>query len=192
VNPQWLTIIGPVVTAAAANQVRADVLTTTVPIYPIGSSDKSSATILEILKVHFNIDPAHNSQAPVGAVATEFHWALGHSVGETRATGATAELSTFILGLQSGLLTFGSIEEITDANGTNIESRISNPYNVVMDLTDGAGHGVLYANPTITLSTTQQSSTTLAWANFNIVVRLLYRYKKVGLTEYIGLVQAST
>ena len=100
-------------------------------------------------------------------------------------------MSTNTLTVLQGLVAMGNMEGFSGANGTNITSIYRPPYNVDMDLTDGAGHGLLYANPNITFSCTQSNETIRLWTFFNVVFRILYRYKKVGLTEYIGLVQST-
>lgn len=62
----------------------------------------------------------------------------------------------------------------------------------IHDLTDGAGHGVLIATDNVWLT---------AWLNgavpdigttaqLNVYAELLYRFKKVTLQEYIGIVQS--
>lgn len=60
------------------------------------------------------------------------------------------------------------------------------PY--VMNLTDGAGHGILVATDSIFV---QLVSTTTS-QTVDAVVRLFYRWKNVGLAEYVGIVQSQT
>lgn len=55
-----------------------------------------------------------------------------------------------------------------------------------MDLTDGAGHGYLVATDQIfaqVVSTTTSNSNTVSY-------KILYRWKNVGLAEYVGIVQS--
>jgi len=55
------------------------------------------------------------------------------------------------------------------------------------DLTDGAGHGILLATDYIYL----QSRVFPVFAGAsNFAVKILYRFKNVGVTEYIGIVQS--
>lgn len=63
------------------------------------------------------------------------------------------------------------------------------------DLTDGAGHGVLVATDNIFL--TLQTAATVVGASATITAAtgfgecaILYRFKEVGLAEYIGIVQS--
>lgn len=58
----------------------------------------------------------------------------------------------------------------------------------VMDLTDGAGHGLLVATDSISL---QCASTATNQTN-GCDVKILYRYKNVPIQEYVGIVQSQT
>lgn len=60
------------------------------------------------------------------------------------------------------------------------------------DLTDGAGHGVLIATDNVWLTAFLNGAvpdigTTAA---LNVYADLLYRFKKVTLQEYVGIVQS--
>jgi len=57
---------------------------------------------------------------------------------------------------------------------------------IMVDLTDGAGHGVLFAGDRIYM----QGSTSNMVGNKIFSVKLLYRFKTVSLTEYVGIVQS--
>jgi hypothetical protein len=56
----------------------------------------------------------------------------------------------------------------------------------VMDLTDGAGHGILIATDSIFIAVSETGYT----GPNNIAVKIMYRLVEVGLQEYIGLVQS--
>lgn len=62
------------------------------------------------------------------------------------------------------------------------------------DLTDGAGHGVLVAtdNVFLTLQTALSSiiGTSVGGITGVAECAILYRFKEVGLAEYIGIVQS--
>lgn len=64
--------------------------------------------------------------------------------------------------------------------------QIVNEGPIIQDLSDGAGHGILIATDQIFLQI-QSSSTSAAQA---MKAKLLYRWKNVGLAEYIGVVQS--
>lgn len=57
----------------------------------------------------------------------------------------------------------------------------------VIDLTDGAGHGILIATDQIYIACSESgysaSPNTLSY-------KIMYRLKTVGLTEYVGMVQS--
>jgi len=55
-----------------------------------------------------------------------------------------------------------------------------------VDLTDGAGHGVLFAGDRIYM---QISSANMVGAK-EFAVKILYRFKTVSLAEYVGIVQS--
>lgn len=74
------------------------------------------------------------------------------------------------------------------ANATPISSTFlySEQDPIVHDLTDGAGHGLLVATDQIYLTLG-----TFAFQNETYVkCKIMYRYKSVTLTEYIGIVQS--
>lgn len=55
----------------------------------------------------------------------------------------------------------------------------------VLDTTDGAGHGFLVATDNIFLAANTSNFTAAA----TMVCKILYRFKEIGLEEYIGIVQ---
>ena len=73
------------------------------------------------------------------------------------------------------------------SEGTGLTTCIMNtPF--VVDLTDGVGHGLLVATDSIFVGNIQTAATSPINASVN--VRLLYRWKNVGLSEYIGIVSS--
>lgn len=63
----------------------------------------------------------------------------------------------------------------------------ASPESPVVDLTDGAGHGVLVAADKLFFAAYADT----AKADRGVVALILYRWKNVSLSEYIGIVQAS-
>jgi hypothetical protein len=57
---------------------------------------------------------------------------------------------------------------------------------LVLDVTDGAGHGVLIATDSIYA---QVNSANTATTN-TVYFKLLYRFKEVNIIEYVGIVQS--
>ena len=64
---------------------------------------------------------------------------------------------------------------------------VMNVWPYVIDLTDGAGHGMICAVDSLYFSVW-----TANWATStnNAYVKILYRYKNIGLPEYVGIVQS--
>lgn len=58
--------------------------------------------------------------------------------------------------------------------------------NPSIDLTDDSGHGVIFCGQKIYLSITPTAVETVASCDYN--ARILFRWKNVSLTEYIGVV----
>ncbi|GAH36218.1 unnamed protein product, partial [marine sediment metagenome] len=71
------------------------------------------------------------------------------------------------------------------AAGTSVSFQ---PSMIIQDLTDGAGHGVLVASDYIYVSINTEAWSGAATYYFKI----LYRFKTVNLTEYIGIVQSQS
>jgi hypothetical protein len=57
----------------------------------------------------------------------------------------------------------------------------------IIDLTDGAGHGIIFAGQNLYL-TNSPTTTNGSNAGESFKARILYRWKNVSLTEYIGVV----
>jgi len=60
-----------------------------------------------------------------------------------------------------------------------------------VDLTDDSGHGIIFCGQKVYLSavfTTAQTGTQTAAASVTYSCRILFRWKNVSLTEYIGVV----
>jgi len=67
--------------------------------------------------------------------------------------------------------------------GVNMDTFNSDP---CVDLTDDSGHGVIFCGQKIYLSMTPTAVETVATCKFT--ARILFRWKNVSLTEYIGVV----
>lgn len=70
------------------------------------------------------------------------------------------------------------------AGGTGLEAIEQEPR--MMDLTDGAGHGILIASDNIYLAINCTNYAAAAGIN----VKILYRWKDVTIQEYVGIVQS--
>jgi len=106
-----------------------------------------------------------------GAGDTTKHWIMGIATTKLPGSGAPAPS-----------LVNGAIFHMTVRKRENMDDE---PF-IVYDLTDGAGHGRLIAADKI--YPFAQASVT---DKQDVEIRLIYRWKNVSLTEYIGLVQAT-
>lgn len=77
--------------------------------------------------------------------------------------------------------TWTETQQFVTSGGTAISSPD------IVDVTDGAGHGVIIAVDTIYFSFFTQST---GGMNGTCSVRIMYRFKNIGLPEYIGIVQS--
>lgn len=169
VNPQYLS--GQVV-LSAANTPTEVVMGT--PIVRVGTANPEHAIIMEVLKVFVDMPAVDQDNASVFSryfqisFCTSSFGASVQNIANPRCFAAVAQVH----------------RNAFSAGGTGLLDFSRDPY--VWDCTDGAGHGILIATDNIFIqaSTAQQS---LA-ATFPF--KILYRFKKVSLVEYIGIVQS--
>ena len=146
-----------------------------VPIQRLPAGGK--AQVMELLRIYWT-----RSAMPVSASTTEASDVIGFSLttsnfGTTTPTNGLAEPRVIYSRLDSNRSAF-------TAGGTYMFQDVNQ--NGSVDVTDGAGHGVLIATDNIFL---QVQSTTTGAAN-NVNMKLLYRWKNVRIEEYIGIVQS--
>lgn len=148
-----------------AVQSGADATTTTTQALPvIRAREGITPTIVEVLKVAY-------IPGAVAEVDSNIAVALG-----TKNFGATA-----VTTIDPSLIShFDSFIRITTSG------QIMPMFPYVQDLTDSAGHGVLVATDNIFA---QISSTTTSATN-SCAIWILYRFKRVGTLEYVGIVQS--
>lgn len=162
VSPQTMSFI--------VTQSGADASTTgsqPLPIEKFGSVSSNRARIIEVLKVWFYINVTGNN-AEVDSYVTAF--LTTSSFGTTATTHANPKIIASV-----------SNTHMLTTSGTFLEEQPK-----CVDLTDGNGHGVLVGTDNVYL---QVNSGTTSTAN-SVTVRILYRFKAVGLPEYIGIVQS--
>jgi len=169
VNPQLLS--------DSAAQSAADVSTTTqvvLPIQRIAANAPNMAVILEVLKVFVDFPDL----AAIGAAAeTVDSMNVNFS---TRNFGATATQFQ-----DPAIFARFSMNRLGAFTAAGTYAYLQNEMRV-MDLTDGAGHGILVATDSMFVQVNSGGT-----GNANTVrFKLLYRWKRVALTEYIGIVQS--
>jgi len=167
VNPQWMTL--SLLTLTANNQ--ATTQQTQLPVTRTQGA-RGKATIIEILKVQFFANSINNTPA-AGGDLRQFTVTLSTAAQASAAPSipnTIAYTNTQFFGAFSAGQSFYAV--------TN--------YPIQQDLTDGAGHGVLVATDSIYLN-----GVTFGYAAQGVFgCRILYRFKDVSLTEYIGIVQS--
>lgn len=167
VSPQ---LLGAIVTLSAANTFTQ----TTVPV-PIQrySAGRERALVMEVLKVFFDLgEPDANPAA-------------GGSLLAFSAYLSTSSQASFPTMDNPVVFAFGQkvVRGAFTAAGT-YGTYASDPF--TLDLTDGAGHGVLVATDNIFLGAVSSGFTAVSACS----IKILYRFKEVTLAEYIGIVQS--
>ena len=170
VNPQFLNFE---VTTSAANTFTEVTLGT--PIVRVGTGPANSrSVIMEILKVFVEF-PELDLDAAAATNRVEILTIATTTQGTTQ----------FRLGNPRCLVrAVHSVRNAFTAAGTGMLDVQNDP--VVIDLTDGDGHGVLVATDNIFIGFNTAGFTAVALTSGKI----LYRFKEVELVEYIGIVQS--
>lgn len=167
VNPQWLNF--------SVTQSAADTTTTATQNIPIQRLPQGGrAQVLEVLRVEIS-----TSSFPAIASAAEAEDSMvvflsTTSFGTTATTFSEPRVFAGISKVKQGAFTAGGSFGVEYSNIDRL------------DLTDGAGHGLLIATDSIFA---QYVSGGTGAANV-ARIKLLYRWKDVGLSEYIGIVQS--
>lgn len=165
VNPQWFR--GYVTVTANSSTESSFQL----PITRIPTANK--VTIIEVLKIQI---------APKSGLATEAVCAIGaYSI--KFATASLGTTTAFHLDDPRVLAEFNETV-LTSATGA---MQAGTPGNYVMDMTDGAGHGILVASDKLYVQATCANVADLAGV---MAFAIYYRFKTVGMREYVGIVQS--
>lgn len=167
VNPQFMH--------GSAPQTTTDTPATTTVALPVSRiPGADTATVVEVLKVYVDFP----QPTEVAVTEADRYATVSFS---TASSGTTAILF-------SDPRTFAQItlkiEDAFTAGGT-YHSVFDTP--IVFDCTDGAGHGILIATDNIYV---QFASTAWNTAAQTAYWKILYRFKEIGLLEYIGIVQS--
>ena len=169
VNPQYLR---GSITLSAANTVTQAIVGT--PIVRVGPATGNSAIIMELISLWVNF-PALDLDA---AAATN----RGAQFSMSTSTSPTA--ITLLSDASNLAFMQHTVRNAFTAAGTGTLDSNDDPH--YWSFTDGAGHGILVATDNIFF----QASTTGYNAAVAFEFKLSYRFKKVSLVEYIGIVQS--
>lgn len=167
VNPQWMTF--------TATQSGADTTTTTtqaIPVQRLPVGGKSQ--VMEVLKVFYQMPafPAIASAAEAADIRSIFL--------------STVNFGTTATSLAEPRVFSGFADELRGAFTAAGTFGSYFPNVVSFDLTDGAGHGLIIATDNIFA----QVVTSGTGATNAVFIKILYRWKNIGLQEYIGIVQS--
>ncbi len=172
VNPQYLHGI---LTLSAANTTTSITLGTPIVRVGTGSTTASQSIIMEVLKIFVDLP---NSDKDPGATGTPQSATLVFMTTDPSTTAATFENPRlFAMARRQSRSSF-------TAAGTGAQNQEVEP--IEIDLTDGAGHGILIATDNIFVqgqSVDMTAAGVFRW-------KILYRFKEVSLVEYIGIVQS--
>lgn len=139
------------------------------------ASNPTEAVVIEILKVFWNLgEPDTNPSAAGNLISIQ------------------ANLSTRS---SATLLGFGN-PTVIDMSEKTVRGAFTaaGSYGMlgfepqIHDLTDGAGHGVLVATDLLFVGVNTANFVAVSSVN----LKVLYRFKRIGLAEYIGIVQAQS
>lgn len=169
VNPQFMS--------GSITQAATNIQLTNAYVSPIAKgifSSKGRATVMEVLKIFVQFSPYQD----LGAGHATYARRIGFGTKEKDA-GAVINCSVpdlFLFWEDNLMGAFTALGSVTE--------QIKNCY--VLDLSDGQGHGILVAGDYIYVT----FGTTAFPAVSNAFWKIMYRFKNVALTEYIGIVQS--
>lgn len=201
VNPQWFKINTDIAVNQTINPggtlLRRRVQRFNLPVQRINQSDKNTATVIEVLKVRWSWALSYSSvsanEAPQSTTTAGYLSTapLADDVNQPQLRGTTVDWFSRDDFVQPFNVSGGPDPLYTGYAQASPEQPI------IHDLTDGDGHGILVATDAVNLllsATFTNESTSgggsLTWGDSQLACEILYRYKKVSLTEYIGIVQS--
>lgn len=171
VNPQYMR---GKLTLSAANTATEQVVGT--PIVRVGPATGQTAIIMELLRLYVDMPDVDLDAA--AATSRDFEFSVS-----TTTSGGTPAITTLDIGSNIAYLR-DTVRNAFTAAGTGTLYKADEPH--TFDFTDSAGHGVLVATDNLFLqakTSNQTAASTFRW-------KILYRFKKVSLVEYIGIVQS--
>lgn len=201
VNPQWfkvpvdnqtVAVVPPNGTIRRVRTVRLPL-----PINRINQTDKNTATIIEILKCRWSwalkqsfigneVPTSWSIAGYLTTVAPGDPFPTGVSEKGTTLDWFTAENFTQpIIGVGDPIVNILPFDQSSDVQP------------VTHELHDGAGHGILVATDAIYVSLVLDyfneslpATGNASYESSAILCEIMYRYKKVALTEFVGIVQS--
>jgi len=168
VNPQWFNLF-------STNNPGTSYTETGFPVPVQRLPESNRAQVMEILKVEWGLGAQTNIIALTAA-------AFFSAYVTTRSFGTAEPLGT----QQNGTVIAKWNLNYYFGTAVGATQTLQTPY--VVDLTDGQGHGLLVATDNVYLGYLQTAAAEPISGTFTC--RLLFRWKNIGLPEYIGIVQS--
>lgn len=168
VNPQFLSATVPV--GGATTELSIQLPVTRIP-------QSGVATIIEVIKIWWDWKDTVTTAA--AGIRTE----LAIATFGTKSFGATQNDG---LGEPTVFAAF-SLANSNAFTAAGTYDTIWNPIQL-MDFDDGAGHGILVATDKMFIQTTLGTNTAPVATKWSF--KMLYRFKNVGIEEYVGIVQS--
>lgn len=165
VNPQWFK---GYITVTANSTTESNFQ---LPITRIPTANK--VTIIEVLKIQIAPKTGLGTSAvcAIGSISIKF---------------GTASMGTATAVFLDDSRVFAEFDETVLTSATGAFSR-GTPSDFLLDLTDGSGHGLLVASDKLYVQATCANVADLAGT---CAFAILYRFKTVGMREYVGIVQS--
>ena len=168
VNPQWFSVSA----VQSGNDVFEEV-SFDLPTNPSMLGQRpNKAVVMEFLRVQF-IWALDVTQSP----STPQRWTAYIRLG-------LSPIGIGISGIQTDTRTL-AVDQSTTVQAGAGSTVMYAPRSTVYDLTDGAGHGLIVASKSLTVGI----STLNTVVTNRVTCRILYRYKEIGITEFITMAQ---
>lgn len=177
VNPQYVCVGG-----SQTSTNTAVTLPITIPVLPSFPGSHNKAQVIEVLKIGYDFGLQPQITSTQMAATSEIIIAFNAN---TAGLAVTAGAATLGNPLVLDMASFSLQAENTAAAGGGFSVAYEDQR--WHDLTDGAGHGILVGVPQLWMG-----MNTTGWPVGGLLgaaVRIIYRFKIVDLTEYIGIVQ---
>lgn len=178
VNPQWFRF-QPSTTLVVDAPVTQVVQT---PLAAFNNVPSNRAVVMEVLKVAFTFA---KRMGGLGLVAGQKEEYQGLYAGARNATAVADILAGY--GAPT-CIAFYAKDGLTGSTANNQE--ITNEATVIIDCTDGAGHGILLGANQVSWIHQLDTETAQTLLLAPKSCAFLYRFKEVSLQEYMGIIQS--
>lgn len=176
VNPQWFRFAPD--QSTVVNSIIAQVAPT--PLAAFNNVPGNKAVVMEVLKVAFAHAPTWGN---LTNISNQAQW-------KTSLLAGTRPTSDINLGWGAPTVISFNNQVGTTASTVTTQYTGAIDTSVVVDLTDGAGHGVLLAANQVTWLWQEETLGLQTNTSNEKSCAFLYRFKEVSLQEYMGIIQS--